>query len=206
MKQKTSVLKNRWVKLIFFTIVFGMILSYASYIVSIHYIYGQTCFTTQTVASDSRCLFILSGKVYEKGTRASPHQGNTCGTDVTNIIPSFHAASAAVYLDPNYVGNICVPTATPAPTSTPKPTNTSAPQPTATPTPTPTSQIQPTYPPNCSTKTSGDADCNNVIDSVDYEIWRKEKMHEVSTHYSDFNSSGVVDMVDFEIWRKTKLH
>jgi len=79
--------------------------------------HGQTCLTSAQVQSDSRCLYILNGKVYEKGTRSSPHQGHPCGTDVTSIIPSFHTSGAATYLDPNYVGDICV--AQPSPTVAP---------------------------------------------------------------------------------------
>lgn len=83
---------------------------------------GQTCFTKAQVATDSRCLYILSNKVYDKGSRKSPHHGHPCGTDVTSVVPSSHRNSAASYLNPNYVGDICVappvvPTATPTPTA-----------------------------------------------------------------------------------------
>ena len=77
--------------------------------------------------------------MYQKGTRSKPHKGNTCGTDVTNIIPSFHAASAAKYLDPNFVGKICTATTTPNPTATPIAGSTSTPIPTSGPTTPPAS-------------------------------------------------------------------
>ncbi len=110
---------------------------------------AQTCFSTQTVASDSRCLYILNGKVYEKGTKSSPHKATPCGTDVTSIIPSFHTDTPATYLDPNYRGDICA-VQQPAATNTPVPAATNTPVPAATNTPAPTqssSSSQPTATP-----------------------------------------------------------
>jgi len=46
---------------------------------------AQTCFTKEEVASDSRCLYIWDNKVFEKGTRSSPHQGHPCGMDVSSL-------------------------------------------------------------------------------------------------------------------------
>lgn len=86
-------------------------------------IFSQSCMTTEQIAADSRCLYILGNKYYEKGTRSSPHQRNPCGTDVTQLIQtkSFHMADTAFYLDPNYRGEVCsaYPTPPPAPTPTP---------------------------------------------------------------------------------------
>ncbi len=177
-------------KLLAFFSVFGLIVvTYLLYVQGIHFIYGQTCFTTQTVSSDSRCLYILSGSVYEKGTKSKPHQGNACGTDITNVIPSFHAGDAVRYLDPNFVGKIC--------TVSPSPTPTSIPTPTRTPTPIPS---------NCSTKSLGDADCNGLFNLVDFEIWRKEFTGSLSTKTADFNNDNMVSIIDFEIWRKSAIH
>lgn len=94
---------------------------------------AQTCFTTAQVTSDNRCLYIWSGKVFEKDTRTNPHKGHPCGMDVTSIIPGFHLADMAKYMDPTYKGNICTsqPTATP---TRPVPTNTPVPSATRTPT------------------------------------------------------------------------
>ena len=92
---------------------------------------GQTCFTTAQVSSDSRCLYILNNKVYEKGTRSAPHQGHPCGTNVTSVIPSFHTDSPATYLDPTYVGDICVaPSVAPSTPPIQTPTNDPTTQPT----------------------------------------------------------------------------
>lgn len=111
------------------------------------YVLGVSCMTVAQVSSDNRCLYIASGKVYEKATRAAPHQGHPCGTDVTAVLPADHLDNPASYLLPNYVANICAvatPTPTPKPTATPtlKPTNTPTPtvKPSATSTPIPTAK------------------------------------------------------------------
>ncbi|OGC99927.1 hypothetical protein A2702_00160 [Candidatus Amesbacteria bacterium RIFCSPHIGHO2_01_FULL_48_75] len=95
---------------------------------------AQTCLTTAQISSDSRCLYILSGKIYESGTREFPHQGHPCGMDVTSIVPATHLGNYIQYLDPNYVANFC--TAAPSPTSTPVP-------PTSTPIPPSSTPVQP---------------------------------------------------------------
>lgn len=100
------------------------------------YVMGTTCMTTAQVASDSRCLYILSGQVYEKGTRSSPHQAHPCGTDVTAVVPASHINNKASYLLPTYVANICAavtPTPSPKPTATPTPKLTNTPTPTVKP-------------------------------------------------------------------------
>lgn len=114
---------------------------------------AQTCFSTQTVASDSRCLYILNGKVYEKGTKNSPHKATPCGTDVSAIIPSFHTDTPATYLDPNYRGDICA-VQQPAATNTPVPAATNTPVPAATNTPVPTQPSQSTQPTATPVRTS----------------------------------------------------
>ncbi len=103
--------------------------------------YSQTCMTRQQVSSDTtRCLYIIDSTVYKKGSRSSPHKGHPCGTDVTTIIPSFHAATASKYLTPNLVGTIC---AGPTPTTIPTPTVPKVPTATIG----PTQVVQPTTPP-----------------------------------------------------------
>ncbi len=97
----------------------------------------SSCFTPQDVQNDSRCLYILNGKVYEKGTHDAPHHGHPCGTDITSELPDFHANNPAMYLDPNLKGTICdgaQPQPTATPTETPSPTPSPTQQPTATPT------------------------------------------------------------------------
>lgn len=175
------------------------------FVCQIFYIYAQstTCFTTASVAADSRCLYILDGYVYQKGSRSSPHKGNACGTDVSSIIPSFHretVSAIARYLDPNKVGQIqssCVTA-----TNTPVPTVPAATA-TATPTnPAPTA----TGSPNCALKTSGDADCSGVVNLNDFEIWRRERFGVLTTKTADFDRNNVIDTIDFEIWRRNGVH
>lgn len=96
-------------------------------------IFSQSCMTTEQIAQDQRCLYILGNKYYEKGTKSRPHQGNPCGTNVTQLITTqpFHFEDTAFYLDPNYRGEIC----------------TGNPLPVLSPTPDPTPYIEPTPPP-----------------------------------------------------------
>lgn len=70
--------------------------------------------------------------------------------------------------------------------------------------PTPTPPLSPSSTPSssCAKKPQGDADCNGVIDLIDFEIWRKEFTGSVWTKLADFDASGAVNLVDFEIWRK----
>ena len=168
---------------------------------------AATCFTASQVASDSRCLYIYSGKVYEKGTKSKPHKSNPCGTDVTSIIPSFHFGNMSKYMDPNYRGDICAagnPTATPLPTTAPTSVPTSVP--TATPT---ISQVATSTPTtssgNCPLRSKGDADCNGTVNLADFEIFRKEYVGQLSTKQSDFDNNGLVTITDFEIFRKGYL-
>ncbi len=95
------------------------------------------------------------------------------------------------------------PTATPTPTSSVTiiltPTLTKVPSPTL------TSAITPSPTTGCLSKSAGDADCNGVVDLVDFEIWRKEFTQTLTTKNGDFNANGVVDIVDFEIWRKGRF-
>ncbi len=68
---------------------------------------ATACMTTQQINADTRCLYILSGNIYNKGTRNNPHQGHNCGIDVTSFIPSFHFSDVAFYLDRNFVAPVC---------------------------------------------------------------------------------------------------
>ncbi|MEN9328004.1 MAG: hypothetical protein RI947_812 [Candidatus Parcubacteria bacterium] len=55
---------------------------------------------------------------------------------------------------------------------------------------------------SCSLRPHGDADCNAIIDIVDFEVFRKEYTGIVQTKTADFDGSGAVDISDFEIWRR----
>lgn len=77
-------------------------------------------------------------------------------------------------------------TATPTVTGTPKPTNTALPP--------------PFY--QCELKSEGDADCNNLINLSDFELFRKEYNKLLDTMKSDFNKDNKITLMDFEIWRR----
>ncbi len=89
------------------------------------------CFTIEQLQSDSRCLYILNDKVYEKGTRDAPHYYHPCGSDVTAAIAAvpFHLADAPIYLDSNLRGQICAVNPLPTPDPIPDPTLSSNPTP-----------------------------------------------------------------------------
>jgi hypothetical protein len=139
--------QKKWLKLlkeygIHFWVI--LVLVNATVLYTVHFfLMASTCMTTQQVAADNRCLYIWGKQVFVKGTRAEPHYGHPCGTDVTSVIPASHIGNQASYMLPNYVANICTaavaptPTPTPKPTSTPVPTVTKAPTPTIAPSPTP---------------------------------------------------------------------
>ncbi len=55
---------------------------------------------------------------------------------------------------------------------------------------------------SCSLRPHGDADCNDTIDIVDFEVFRKEFTGVLQTKTADFDVSGAVDISDFEIWRR----
>ncbi len=55
---------------------------------------------------------------------------------------------------------------------------------------------------SCSHKGDGDADCNDKVDLVDFEEWRKEFTGEAHTRHADFENSGNVTVLGFELWRK----
>lgn len=145
-----------------------------------------------------------------------------------SIIPNW---SDTVYSEFSCPAPSPTPTATPTPTPTVTPTpagycttaanctdgkvcvnngcQVPSPTPTQTPTPTLTPVVSPT--PNCSLRKHGDADCNCIIDSADYTIWRKEFLNEVPQERADFsskaeckNTDGSTNYVctfDLDIWR-----
>ena len=60
--------------------------------------------------------------------------------------------------------------------------------------------------PPCSNKPQGDADCNGSVDLTDFEVWRKEYLHYLTTKNADFDHDGSVTIIDFEVWRRGFLH
>jgi len=135
------------------------------------------------------------------------------------ICPDAYTFSTVNYECPNgcYDG-ACLSTLTQTPTPTRTPTITpiqgNTPTPTTpaniSPTLTPTRTVTPT--PNgcpiCAKKGQGDADCNNVINEADYNIWKSYFLAGSGSSPvavcppADFNRDGKVDLQDFEIWRR----
>ena len=83
-----------------------------------------------------------------------------------------------------------------------------SPTPSRTPTPvSATNTIQPTRTPTpisvCARKSQGDANCDGLIDLIDFEIWRREFIGSATTRNADINMDGLVNLIDFEFWRRT---
>ncbi len=58
----------------------------------------------------------------------------------------------------------------------------------------------------CPKKNMGDANCDNLIDEKDYQIWQNEYIRKLSTKNADFNGDRKVSVQDFEIWRQNTRH
>lgn len=63
------------------------------------------------------------------------------------------------------------------------------------------SPINPTG--GCTQKSRGDADCDNKITLLDFEIWRREITGALATKLADFDGKDGVTLIDFTIWRGT---
>ena len=103
-------------------------------------------------------------------------------------------------LDNLLVSGTILPTVSPtpfpniSPTRTPTPVSATNPvAPTRTPTPSA----------GCSRKFQGDANCDGLIDLIDFEIWRREFTGTATTKNADYNVDGLVNLIDFEIWRRS---
>lgn len=96
------------------------------------------------------------------------------------------------------------PTQLPSLTKTPTPTN----KPGGTSTISPTSTISNSTAPTtiaCTLRNQGDANCDNIIDLVDFVCWRGElnKQQPINCVSADFNNDSVVLSNDFVIWITT---
>lgn len=99
------------------------------------------------------------------------------------------------------------PTQTPIPTATPTPTETLVPTatPTIDPLITPTVTPTPGACPVCELGARGDADCNEIINVIDFTIWKEERTGRASTKSADFDCNGIVNLIDYMIWKDTRL-
>lgn len=68
---------------------------------------------------------------------------------------------------------------------------------------TPLQGITGTPVPDCPKKPKGDANCDEKIDLLDFELWRRGfvPINDAIVMNGDFNNDSRVDLVDFEIWR-----
>lgn len=77
----------------------------------------------------------------------------------------------------------------------------------STPTPTPTSSsvVAVTQPASCTSplKSKGDANCDTIINILDFNIWRDEAYGKIAATRANFNKDqgNNVDILDFNIWR-----
>lgn len=99
---------------------------------------------------------------------------------------------------------------TPVPTSVPQepsPTREWVPQdPTSTTMPgTPQPTITVGDQEDCPRKGEGDANCDGVVNLIDFEILRQEYLGEWSSTFADFNGDGEVSLIDAQIWTDTFL-
>lgn len=53
------------------------------------------------------------------------------------------------------------------------------------------------------TSNSGNANCDAVVNIVDFSVWRSEAIDKTAGNKADFDCNGVVNIVDFSIWRNT---
>ncbi len=94
------------------------------------------------------------------------------------------ASCTGVQRQPPACANVSTPTNTPTPSLTVVPT------------------ITPTVTPiGCPKKSSGDTNCDGVINLSDFETWRKEYLKLVNTNTADFDGDGQSTLADFQIWR-----
>ncbi len=65
--------------------------------------------------------------------------------------------------------------------------------------------ITPTGPAGqCPKKSIGDANCDDYINSKDYDMWKSEFTRTINTKDADFNADQEVTLQDFEIWRRNQ--
>lgn len=135
-------------------------------------------------------------------------------------IGSSGTGNSKVWLD-DFSLNVIVPSVTEAPTKIPTrsptvPSNTPA-QISNTPPPPPTTITESITPDSptitmgvCEKFEFGDANCDNIIDLMDFSCWQSEYIYKERakgcTREADFNSQEGVNMFDFEIWQSSYLH
>lgn len=159
---------------------------------------------------------------------------NSAGSGPVSVTPNFTAPSPVtptptktptpkVTLTPvNTITPTATKTPTPTASATPRvtlsptktPTVTITTVATTTPTKTPTPKVTTTVSPttvSCPRKPEGDADCNNSIDLMDFELFRQDYLNfrkgtlDITTAKADFNFDKSIDLLDFELFRQGYL-
>lgn len=77
--------------------------------------------------------------------------------------------------------------------------------PTVAPTVIPTEAPEPTDAETCPRKGEGDANCDDLVNLIDFEIFRQEYLDELNSSFADFNEDGKVSLIDAQIWVTTFL-
>lgn len=153
---------------------------------------------TKIIASDSQS-FLLAAKNKDQNDDDEEDKSTPAPTSADELTPT--------------ISNEPTPTSSgePTPTSTNEPTPTSSEG-----NPTPTGE-NPTVGPNsnCPLKSKGDANCDNIINVADYEIWTTQFDTLVPGSEVNNNANFVcmeatensrfVDLVEYEIWRRNTV-
>lgn len=116
------------------------------------------------------------------------------------VCPAPTNTSAPTSIPPTSTPAILIPTPTTIPTNIPIPTfavTVTQNSPTST----------PASLPYCYLKSKGDANCDNYINIVDFQIWSTDFVNALKgivNNQSDFNNDGVITIVDFNIWKTSR--
>lgn len=189
----------------------------------LHLTFDPTKITVQSISAGSPLPVVLTAGAVGSGTvsivlgsqPSAPFQGTgiiatitfkalTVSTTQVNFAATTQAAAVGKMTNDIQtmtggqvtVSGGTVPSPTPQKTPTPSPKVSTTPQ--KTPTPLPTQA-------NCLRKSSGDADCNGIVNGVDYSLWLNSQCHpgagqQCAVLKADFNGDGNVDDRDYAVW------
>lgn len=54
-------------------------------------------------------------------------------------------------------------------------------------------------------KKSGDANGDNIVNLIDFSIWKSEYLKQTNTKNTDFNKDGIINLLDFVLWKTEYL-
>lgn len=169
----------------------------------------STAATTSTVFNISPVLggqTSTSQSVYQLYAGLTDPNGENKRFALRNSDANYDAQNKRYLLTNSFtvVGQATGPTNTPRPSVTPNatPTVTPAVSPTPLPTQNPSCSCQAGVP----EKYLGNANCDNKIDGLDFEIWRQEVNGLRTTTRANFDCANGVNQADFNIWRQNRSH